>query len=71
MHRSTEFRHWREACVSSTCTFAANESVCGTEDMDIQEESGECMSYQVLQDLLQIVEQEVTLRILAAALLTL
>ena len=41
MHRSTEFRHWREACVSPTCSFAATESVCGTEDMDIQEESGE------------------------------
>ena len=25
MHRSAELRHWREACVSSTCRFA-NES---------------------------------------------
>lgn len=44
MHRSTEFCHWREASVSSSCSFAANESeesVSGTEDMDIQQENGE------------------------------
>ena len=43
VHRSTELRHWREACVSSTCRFAneSEESVCGTADMDIQQENDE------------------------------
>ena len=40
VHRSTELWHWREA---STCSFAneSEESVCGTEDMDIQQENDE------------------------------
>lgn len=50
VHRSTELRHWRGVCISSTCTFGntsrslpqeEQESVCGAEDMDIQQENDE------------------------------